>query len=244
MKTTLYLAEGRLLIRVEGRFVLDECETLKKGVLTALTPAVTHVLVDLSKTEFLDSAALGTLVGIKIKSNQIKARLTLVSPSKVVEEVLTISKLNEIFEVATGDEGKRLVGSLASPENLVRTISPAASVSSLPTLQSPESLKIEEPQPRGKDPRAAERLDELCRNAAETLRRGDYDEAIRLYREALEIDNAYFPARNNLAIVYEKRPEWRQKAIEQWEIVLRLSKELGDARHRERAEKHLEALRQ
>jgi anti-anti-sigma factor len=242
MTTTIYLANGQLLVHIEGRVVLDVCDPLKKAVLAALTPAVSNVLVDLSKTEFIDSAGLGTLVGIKIKCNQIKARMTVVSPSPSVADVLSISKLNEIFEIATGEEAKSLVGSLASPTNLVRTVGGKGEVVT-PAFQSPETLKIEEPKRRPKDAQTIERIEELCRNATEALRRGNYEESVRFYREAIEMDGEYLPARNNLAIVYEKRPEWRQKAIEQWEMVFRLSDQLGDSKHKERAEKHLQALR-
>ena len=243
MNNSIYLVSGRMLLSIEGRFVLDECEALKKAVLTALTPAVTTVVVDLSKTDFIDSAGLGTLVGIKIKCNQIKARMTLVNPSPAVEDVLTISKLAEIFEIATGDEGRALVGPLAAPENLVRTVSASGEAGgAAPALASADALRIAEPR-RPKDAKTSERIDDLCRNAAEALRRGNYEESIRFYREAVELDDEYLPARNNLAIVYEKRPEWRQKAVEQWEMVMRLSDQLGDMKHRERAEKHLQALR-
>jgi len=242
MTTTIYLSAGRLLVRLEGRIVLDECEALKKAVLSALSPAVTQVLVDLSKADFIDSAGLGTLVGIKIKCNQIKARLTLVSPSTAVADVLAISKLNEIFEIATGEEAKALVGSLLSPANLVRTVGGKVEAGT-PSLPSAESLKIEEPARRPKDAQTAERIEELCRNAAEALRRGNYEESVRFYSEAIALDGEYLAARNNLAIVYEKRPEWRPKAIEQWETVYRLSDQLGDVKHKERAEKHLQALR-
>jgi anti-anti-sigma factor len=242
MKTDIYLSEGRLLLRVEGRFVLDDCDPLKKAVLAAMSPAVTDVYVDLSGTDFIDSAGLGTLVSIKMKSNQNKARMTLVSPSPAVEDVLLMSKLNEIFEIAVGDEAAAQVNSLAKPEHHLRTVSPTAE-EVVSSSQSPDSLKIEEPKKRAKGPDATQMVEELCRNAVEALRRGNYEESIRLYCQALDMDGDYLPARNNLAIVYEKRPEWKQNAVEQWEVVLRLSEQMGDEKHKERAQKHLQALR-
>jgi anti-anti-sigma factor len=243
MKTEIFLARGRLLVRIKGRFVLDECDAIKEVVQAAMTPAVSHVLVDLAKTEFVDSAGLGTLVGIKFKANKIKARMTLLNPSSAVEEILTMSKLSDIFEIASGQEADTLSSNVGLPENLLRTLGGAPETAA-PSVQSAESLKIEEAEPRKGGADAAEMVEELCRNAVEALRRGSYEESIRYYRRALEINGDYLPARNNLAIVYEKRPEWRQSALEQWEIVLRLSDQLGDSKHKERAEKHLKALRE
>jgi len=243
MQTDLYLARGRLVVRIKGRFILDECDSLKEAVQTAITPAVTHVLVDLAKTDFVDSAGLGTLVGVKMKANKVKARMTLLNPSAPVQDILAMSKLNEIFEIASGREADDLAGTLAAPENLLRTLGGTPEPVS-PAAPSPESLKIEEAEAVPQSSTSSEVVEELCRNAVEALRRGSYDESIRFYRRALEIDTNYLPARNNLAIVYEKRPEWRQNALEQWEMVLRLSDQVGDSKHKERAEKHLRALRE
>jgi len=240
MKSDIFLGEGKLLVRVEDRFILDQCEPLREAVLAALGPSVSHVLFDLSKTDFIDSAGLATLVAIKMKANETKARLTLLNPSPPVEDVLVISKLNQIFEIASGLEAEKLAGSLASPENLVRTIGEAEEKRG---FSSADDLKIKEPEEAKKGPDASKIVNELCRSAVEAFREGKYEESIRFYRQALDIDPENLSARNNLAIVFEKRPEWRKNAIEQWEIVLQLSEKLGDEKHKERAERHLEALR-
>lgn len=241
MKTDIYLSGGRLLVNIEGRFILDECDSLKEALQAALSPAITQVAVNLAKTDFVDSAGLGTLVRFKMQVNQIKARMTLVNPSPAVADVLSMSKLDEIFEIASGDEANNMIENIASSENLVRTVGGATEATPA-KIQSASDLKIEESAPKAKGPNTDEFVEELCRSAVEALRRGNYDESIRFYRQALEMNGDYLPARNNLAIVYEKRPEWRDKAIEQWEIVLRLSEQLGDGKHKERAEKHLKAL--
>jgi anti-anti-sigma factor len=244
MKTEIFLDGGRLLVRIEGRFILDECDALKEALQSALIPAVSHVVVDLAGTEFIDSAGLGTLVRFKMQANQIKARMTLANPSAAVAEVLSMSKLNEIFEIASGDETMQLVSDLSTSGNLLRRIGGEEEAeSAAPPVQSAADLKIEEAEPKRKAPNTNEFVEEICRSAVEALRRGNYEESIRFYRQALEMNSDYLPARNNLAIVFEKRPEWRDQAIEQWEIVLRLSEETGDTKHKQRAEKHLRELR-
>jgi anti-anti-sigma factor len=89
-----------------------------------------------------------------------------------------------------------------------------------------------------------EMLEEHCRKAVEYMRVGNYDMAVLEYEKALRIDPEYLPALNNLAIVYEKQPSWIPKAIEQWEIVLRVSQQRGDQKHMDRAKRHLANLRQ
>ncbi|MCX8036257.1 MAG: STAS domain-containing protein [Candidatus Sumerlaeia bacterium] len=242
MTTRIYFSGNRLLVVIEGRFVLDECEAFKKAVVASLSPAVTHVLIDLSKNDFIDSSGLGTLVGLKMRTNQIKARLTLINPSPQTLEVLVMSKLNEIFEIATGQEAQNLIGGLAAESNLVRTVGMPSSTAA-PAIPSVEGLKISDPT-RPRDGVADEVLQDLCRKASEALIRGNLDESVRLYREAIARNANYLPAHNNLAIVYEKRPEWRRLAIEEWETVLRLSSQSGDLKDKERAERHLATLRE
>ena len=86
-------------------------------------------------------------------------------------------------------------------------------------------------------------VDELCRKAVELMRQGDYEKAVEHYLDAIKIDPEFLPAYNNLAIVYEKRPSWRSKAIETWEKVLELSQSVGDQKHIDRAQKHLSNLK-
>lgn len=89
-----------------------------------------------------------------------------------------------------------------------------------------------------------EMIEEHCRKAVDYMRVGNYDMAVLEYEKALRIDPEYLPALNNLAIVYEKQPSWIPKAIEQWEIVLRVSQQRGDQKHIDRAKRHLANLRQ
>lgn len=89
-----------------------------------------------------------------------------------------------------------------------------------------------------------EMIEEHCRKAVEYMRVGNYDMAVLEYEKALRIDPEYLPALNNLAIVYEKQPSWIPKAIEQWEIVLRIAQQRGDQKHVDRAKRHLANLRQ
>lgn len=76
------------------------------------------------------------------------------------------------------------------------------------------------------------------------MREGDYNKSIEKYNQALKLDPNYVPALNNLAIIYEKKPHTYSKAIELWEHVLQICKEKDDKKHLERAEKHLQKLRE
>lgn len=243
MEIKIYQDTDKMLVQLVGRVVLDECDRLKGAVVPRITPDINHVNLDLSHVDFIDSAGLGVLVGMKVSSNKNRARLALISPSKGVSDILLVSKLESIFDIMTGKEAQGIVASLAKPEYLVAGADaaepqPSAAPQSFqapPAASKPEAADAGQMTPK-------QRIELHCKNAVEHMRQRDYEQAAQCYQEALEIDPDYLPAHNNLAIVYEKNPKWQDKAIAAWERVLALSQSRGDQKHIERAQKHLSAL--
>lgn len=267
MEINIYRANNNLFIEILGRVVLDVCDSIKNTIIPLIDKGINQVYADLASVDFIDSAGLGVLVGLKVTSNKNKARLVLVAPSTGVTDILNVSKLDKIFDIITGSEADLLKQSLALKEYLIKnytieeplirkTATPEAAVSDTPTPKkavpiAPVAKKpsIPEPEPDAPIPMPSaaksvkEQVDENCRRAVELMRQGDYEKAVEKYLEALKIDPDYLPAYNNLAIVYEKRPSWRGKAIETWEKVLELSQAVGDQKHIDRAQKHLSSLK-
>ncbi len=271
MEISIYRANNNLYVDIMGRIVLDVCEQFKNSALPLIDKGINQVYIDLSGVDFIDSAGLGVLVGLKMTSNKNKARLVLVSPSDGVNDILYVSKLDSIFDIITGSEAEILKRTFARKEYLIKEISeeehlprkmapspaggdeesatpkvaPIPASSEQPAKVAVEAEPIVEPAPVSVPPAGkstAEQVDEYCRKAVELMRQGDYEKAIEKYLDALKLDPDYVPAYNNLAIVYEKKPSWRTKAIETWEKVLQLSQAMGDQKHIDRAQKHLSKL--
>ncbi|MBI5155381.1 tetratricopeptide repeat protein [Candidatus Poribacteria bacterium] len=243
MDIRIYQNNDKMLVQLSGRVVLDECDRLKGAVVPRIVPGVSQVNLDLSHVDFIDSAGLGVLVGMKVSSNKSRARLALISPSKGVSDILLVSKLDSIFDIMTGAEGDAIVASLARENFLVTGEQSAqAPAASQPGFQAPPAPATAPVGGTDRGMSAKDQIDQLCKNAVEYMRRRDYDQAAECYRKAIEIDPNYLPAHNNLGIVYEKKPQWNDLAIKQWERVLKLSKSRGDMKHVERAQKHLDDL--
>jgi len=274
MELNIYRANNNLYINIAGRVVLDICESLKNTSIPLIDKGINQVYLDLSGVDFIDSAGLGVLVGLKMTSNKNKARLVLVSPSSGVSDILYVSKLHSIFDIITGSEAELLKRSLAIDEYLIKNLteeepqmkkkgfkvanvtegvkarkeikSPISIAGKRGMSSLPKSAPAKETSSRpvpsaGKS--LKEQIDEKCRKAVELMRQGDYEKAVEKYIDALKLDPEYLPAYNNLAIVYEKRPSWRSKAIETWERVLEISQSSGDQKHIDRAQKHLSNLK-
>lgn len=244
MDIRIYMNRGNMLVQLSGRVVLDECDRIKTAILPRIGEQVSHISLDLSGVDFIDSAGLGVLVHLKSTAMKHRSRLALVAPSKVVYEILMVSKLDSIFEIITGAEATSLVSALAQPGFLQAGAVAAAD----PTLRATNQPAMPMAQARAAAPMAdesaspKERIDQLCRGAVDFMRQGDYDSAAEAYRKALAIDPEYLPAHNNLAIVYEKKPQWRDEAVKAWERVLEISTARNDAKHIDRARKHLQTL--
>lgn len=102
MELESYQTRGDLYFLLRGRVVLEECERLKQACIPLITKGIEQVMVDLSAVDFIDSAGLGVLVGLKMTANKNKARIMLLQPSKPVADILYISKLDGIFDIITG----------------------------------------------------------------------------------------------------------------------------------------------
>ena len=257
MDLEIYQTRGNLYFLLRGRVVLEECDRLKNSCLHLITRDSEQVTVDLSKVDFIDSAGLGVLVGFKMTASKNKARIVLLQPSRPVSDILYISKLDGIFDIVTGPDAEMLKATMAQPANRVVAKPDDPDESSAPTTdaregRSSESISIDSsvgtptPEPataEGEVSGLREKLEEHCRLAVEHMRQGAHEQSVEQYRHALELDPQYLPALNNLAIVYEKRPSWLPKAMEQWELVLSISQQRNDQKHVDRAQRHLASLR-
>ena len=70
------------MLSVAGELDLTTAPRLKWALVDALHEGCSHLVVDLSHTGFMDSTALGVLVGVN-RSLEVGARLTIVCGSSI-----------------------------------------------------------------------------------------------------------------------------------------------------------------
>ncbi|MCX7046969.1 MAG: STAS domain-containing protein [Candidatus Sumerlaeota bacterium] len=119
MNLEIYCTPTTIYIKISGRIVLDECEVFKSAVYPLFQRKVSQIAIDLENAQFIDSAGLGALVGMKTRASQANARFVLVNPAQPIMEILNISKLSTIFQILTGLEATTLRVANARPENLL-----------------------------------------------------------------------------------------------------------------------------
>ncbi|HEY5288249.1 MAG TPA: STAS domain-containing protein [Solirubrobacteraceae bacterium] len=98
------LDEGTSVISIEGELDLATAPRLKWMLLDALDAGHEKLVIDLALTTFMDSTALGVLVGVN-RSLGVDARMAIVCPRSPVLKIFELSGLDGMFAIfSTVDE--------------------------------------------------------------------------------------------------------------------------------------------
>jgi len=85
------------VLSLQGEVDVSNCELVKQAAAALLAENVTRLVVDLSGTEYLDSAGLGILVGLLKRVNESALTLVIAGARPQVKRVFVITKLNQVF---------------------------------------------------------------------------------------------------------------------------------------------------
>ncbi|MEO6496360.1 MAG: STAS domain-containing protein [Solirubrobacteraceae bacterium] len=99
------LDNERHVVAVRGEIDLFTAPDLKSVLLAAIDSGKSRIVVDLSQTTFLDSTALGVLIGAVKRLRARDGALTLVNTDANIAKTFEITGLDQIFTIAaTRDE--------------------------------------------------------------------------------------------------------------------------------------------
>jgi anti-sigma B factor antagonist len=99
------LDSERHVVAVRGEIDLFTAPDLKTMLLAAIDSGKSRIVVDLSETTFLDSTALGVLIGAVKRLRARDGALTLVNTDANIAKTFEITGLDQIFTIsATRDE--------------------------------------------------------------------------------------------------------------------------------------------
>ncbi|HKS83432.1 MAG TPA: STAS domain-containing protein [Candidatus Acidoferrales bacterium] len=93
------------VIYCAGRLTFEHTEVLKTQG-KSLIPHAKRIVVDLKEVEWMDSAGIGTLVGLYVTARKTGCEFILVNYNKAVRDLLGVSHLLSVFE-ACGRTGMR-----------------------------------------------------------------------------------------------------------------------------------------
>jgi anti-sigma B factor antagonist len=99
MKVNVRTEGAVTLIDLNGKITIGEGDViLRDAIEKVLKAGSTKVLLNLSKISYMDSAGIGELVACYKRAREKGGELKLLNPSGKVEDLLQLTKLEEIFE--------------------------------------------------------------------------------------------------------------------------------------------------
>ncbi len=96
---TSSLGENMSVIALEGEVDVYTAPQLKQQIITMLDSNITNIIVDLTNVEYLDSTALGVLIGGLKRLRERDGSLDLVIPNPRIRRIFEITGLDKIFDI-------------------------------------------------------------------------------------------------------------------------------------------------
>jgi anti-sigma B factor antagonist len=95
------LEDGTCVVSVAGELDMCTAPRFKQTLLGALGNAPASVIVDLTECEFIDSSALGILIGAhkRLDGDGVSVGLSIVTPNPTIRKVFEITGLDTLFAI-------------------------------------------------------------------------------------------------------------------------------------------------
>ena len=91
--------DGVAIVEIAGELDLYTAPQLKETLLSTLDNGVLSIVVDMTAVNFIDSSALGVLIGAVKRLHTREGRLALVSVDENVNWIFKITGLNSVFDI-------------------------------------------------------------------------------------------------------------------------------------------------
>lgn len=105
------LDQGVPMIELEGEVDVYTAPQLKQQVIGVLESGAKELIVDLTKVDYLDSTALGVLIGGLKRMREVDGNMMLICPSPRIRRVFEITGLDKIFDIYdTQADAERAIG--------------------------------------------------------------------------------------------------------------------------------------
>jgi len=102
-----YLREGATVVECHGKLTAENAPLLRSEVRNII-PNQKRIILDLKEVPLMDSAGLGTIVGLYVSARTRHCPLELMNANQRIRELFGISNLVSLFEAAGRHGGKMM----------------------------------------------------------------------------------------------------------------------------------------
>ena len=103
-----------LILHCKGRLVFGDETAAFRARVQQMLLGTNRIVINLSEMEYIDSAGLGTLVGLLASTRNRHGEIKLVRPTKRVTDLLRQTRLNTVFQCCESDDAA--VAAFGNPE--------------------------------------------------------------------------------------------------------------------------------
>jgi anti-anti-sigma factor len=103
----IYQSEDAMVVECHGKLTVENAPLLKSEA-RSIMGGKKRIVLDLKEVPFMDSAGLGTIVGLYVSARTSRCEFKLVNANQQIRELLGISNLLLLFE-STGRHGGKLL---------------------------------------------------------------------------------------------------------------------------------------
>lgn len=91
--------EGSAVLALAGEVDVSNTPQVREAGIKLLADGATRLVVDLSRAEYMDSAGLGTLVGMLKRVKEAGGAMAIAGPQPRVRRLFEITGLDQIFAI-------------------------------------------------------------------------------------------------------------------------------------------------
>lgn len=92
------------VVDLQGEVDVYTAPQLKQQIITMLDSGIRHIIVNLAEVEYLDSTALGVLIGGLKRLREREGSLDLICPNPRIRRIFEITGLDKIFDMYTTEQ--------------------------------------------------------------------------------------------------------------------------------------------
>ncbi len=95
------------IISLQGEVDVYTAPQLKQQMIVLLEQGAREIIVDLTNVDYLDSTALGVLIGGLKRLREVDGNLALICPNARIRRVFEITGLDKIFDIYNSEDEAR-----------------------------------------------------------------------------------------------------------------------------------------